>query len=76
MRMKSKVRSRESPCEMSMKSEGKTKSAHKASPALGLTSRGYLSDVMRYFLESSLGRKSVHMMPRTNLNQDLQTEPE
>lgn len=76
MRMKSKMRSRASPCEMSMKNEGETKSTHKAFPALGLTGRDYLSGTMRYFLESSLGWKSVHVMPRTNLNQQLQTEPE
>lgn len=31
---------------------------------------------MRHFLESSVGRKSIHVMPRTNLTQWLQTEPE
>lgn len=37
---------------------------------------GYLSSGMRHFLESSVGRKSIHVMPRTNLTQWLQTEPE
>lgn len=72
MKMESKVRSRASPGEMSMKSEGETKSAHKAVPKVGLAGCGYLSSVMRHFLESSAGRKSVHAMSRANLNQQSQ----
>lgn len=43
MKMKSKARSRASPCAMSVKGEGETGSAHAAFPKLGLAGRGYLA---------------------------------
>ena len=47
----------------------RNKSAHKAFPKLGLAGRAYLSSGMRHFLESSVGKKSIHVIPRTSLIQ-------
>lgn len=55
---------------------GESKSAGRAFSELGRTGHGYLSRVMRHFLESSVGRRGVHVMPRANLTPWLQREPE
>lgn len=60
---------------MSMKSDGETKSVPIAFPRLGLTGPGYLISAMRHFLGSSIERKSIHVLPRANLNPQLHTEP-
>lgn len=59
IKVESKVQPRASPCKMRTDSEGE--SAQKAFQSWGW--QVVLSSVMRHFLESSIGKKSVRVRP-------------